>query len=208
MAFSCNGSVTKWIYGAIDHGTPNQPVLQIWRQLGPNNYIEIGSSLVNNDTMIGTILYEFIPQISLEFQEGDIFGVYAGHFNNDGLVLYEQRESGPINLRISTSVTSPPSTITEMLITVNNDFPLVSVEISMHFIIFNSTENSSADISTHSFVTTFTSGVMEKNQIAVITSISVSHSLFSTHSLYLTFSFRVLCPLLNLLFLLTLHLSL
>ena len=135
MAFSCNGSVTKWIYGAIDHGTPNQPVLQIWRRLGPNNYTEIGSSLVNNDTMIGTNLYEFIPQIPLEFQEGDIFGVYAGHFNNnstgnDGLVLNEQRESGPINLRISTSVTSPPSTITEKLITVNNDFPLVTVEIS------------------------------------------------------------------------------
>ena len=130
MVFSCNGSVTKWIFGAMDHGTPNQPVLQIWRQLGPSDYTKIGSSLVNNDTMIGTNLYEFIPQTPLQFQEGDIFGVYAGHFNNDGLVLYEQRESGPINLRISTSVASPPSTITQTLRTVNNDFPLVTLEIS------------------------------------------------------------------------------
>ena len=137
MAFSCNGSVTKWIYGAIDHGTPNQPVLQIWRQLGSNNYTEIGSSLVNNDTMIGTNLYEFIPETPLEFQEGDIFGVYAGHPDGNavGLVLYEQRETGPINLRIHSSLNSPPSTITQTLITVNNDFPLVTVEICMHFII-------------------------------------------------------------------------
>ena len=130
MVFSCNGSVTKWIFGAMDHGTPNQPVLQIWRQLGSSDYTKIGSSLVNNDTMIGTNLYEFVPQNPLQFQEGDIFGVYAGHFNKDGLVLYEQRESGPINLRINTSVASPPSTITQTLRTVNNDFPLVTLEIS------------------------------------------------------------------------------
>ena len=138
MVFSCNGSVTKWIFGAMDHGTPNQPVLQIWRKLGHNNYTEIGSSLVNNDTMIGTNLYEFIPQTPLEFQEGDILGVYAGHFHNssigyDGLVLYEQRESGPINLRIRSSLNSPPTTITQTLITVNNDFPLVTLEISKSF---------------------------------------------------------------------------
>ena len=138
MVFSCNGSVTKWIFGAMDHGTPNQPVFQIWRQLGPSDYTKIGSSLVNNDTMIGTNLYEFVPQTPLQFQEGDIFGVYAGHFHNsstgyDGLVLYEQRESGPINLRINTSVASPPSTITQMLRTVNNDFPLVTLEISKPF---------------------------------------------------------------------------
>ena len=206
MVFSCNGSVTKWIFGAVNYEIPNESQLQIWRQLGPNNYTKIGSSSVNASTMIGTNLYEFIPETPLEFQEGDIFGVYAGHpyGNAVGLVLYEQRETGPINLRISSTLNSPPSTITQTLITVNNDFPLVTVEISMHFILFKSNDNSYTDTPTHSFVTTFTS-VMEKSQVAAITSISVSHSLFSTHSLCLTFSFRVLCPLL---FLLTLHLSL
>ena len=132
MVFSCNGSVTKWIFGAVDNGNLNQPELQIWRQLGPNNYNKIGFSSVNAGTMNGTNLYEFTPQIPLEFQEGDIFGVYAGHpdGNNVGLVLFEQKESGPINLRIRSSLNSPPSTITQMLITVNNDFPLVTLEIS------------------------------------------------------------------------------
>ena len=137
MVFSCNGSVTKWIFGAVNYGIPNESQLQIWRQLGPNNYNKTGSSSVNADTMIGTNLYEFIPETPLEFQEGDIFGVYAGHpdGNDAGLVLYEQRETGPINLRINPSLNSPPSTITQTLITVNNDFPLVTVEICMHFII-------------------------------------------------------------------------
>ena len=137
MVFSCNGSVTKWIFGAVNYGIPNESQLQIWRQLGPNNYTKIGSSSVNASTLIGTNLHELIPETLLEFQEGDIFGVYAGHPSNydTGLVLLEQRESGPINLRIISSLNSPPSTITQTLTTVNNDFPLVTVEICMYFII-------------------------------------------------------------------------
>ena len=122
----------------MNYAIPNESQLQIWRQLGSNNYIKIGSSSVNAGTMIGTNLYEFIPQTPLEFQEGDIFGVYAGHpqGNNAGLVLFEQKESGPINLRISPTLNSPPSTITQTLITVNNDFPLVTLEISKPFLNF------------------------------------------------------------------------
>ena len=130
IVFSCNGSVTKWIFGADNNGNLNRPELQIWRQLGPNNYDKIGFSSVNAGTMNGTNLYEFIPQTPLQFQEGDIFGVYSDRTDGNRLVLYEQRENGPINLRISTKMASPPSTITQMLRTVNNDFPLVTVEIS------------------------------------------------------------------------------
>ena len=134
IMFLCSGSIKKWIFGAVrNNGNFRQSELQIWRQLGHNNFTKIGSSSVNADTMpINDNLYEFVLQTPLEFQEGDIFGVYAGHNNdnNKGLVLFEQRESGPINLRISPSLNSPPSTISESLITVNNDFPLVTVEIS------------------------------------------------------------------------------
>ena len=129
IVFSCNGSVTKWIFGADNNGNLNQPELQIWRKLGPNNYNKTGSSSVNASTMIGTNLYEFIPQTPLQFQEGDIFGVYSyyGSLSNS-LVLYEQKWNGPINLRISSN--SPPSTISQMPTTVANDFPLVTVQIS------------------------------------------------------------------------------
>ena len=90
--------------------------------------------------MIGTNLYEFIPQTPLQFQEGDIFGVYSDRTDGERLVLYEQRESGPTNLRISSRLDSPPSTIdlSHSLRTVNNDFPLVTVEISMYIILLYS----------------------------------------------------------------------
>ena len=130
IVFSCNGSVTKWIFGANNKGnTTIQSELQIWRELGPNDYTKIGSSLVNANTMNGTNLYEVIPQTPLQFQEGDIFGVYNDRTDGKRLVLYEQRFNGPINLRISDSLDSPPSTISEILLKTINDFPLVTVEI-------------------------------------------------------------------------------
>ena len=130
MIFSCNGSVTKWIFGADDHGDQYHPELQIWRQLSPNSYTKIGSSSVNAGTMIGTNLYEFIPQTPLEFKEGDIFGAFIPlNVANRGLVLYEQKGSGPINIR--TYLTSSPSTLhSSSLSFANNDFPLVTLEIS------------------------------------------------------------------------------
>ena len=126
VVFSCNGTVTKWIYGGIRRQQDSLTELQIWRQLGPNNYIKIGSSSVNAGTMIGTNLYEFIPQTPLEFQEGDIFGLH------DLFFLYEQMLSGPLNLRIRSD--DSLSTITQDLDTDGNDFPLVTVEVSSKYL--------------------------------------------------------------------------
>ena len=132
ILFSCNGSLTKWIYGGIDHGNnpPNNrlPELQIWRQLGPNDYNKIGSSLVNASTMIGTNLYESIPQTPLQFQEGDIFGFYSPERSESQLSIYEQDGNGPVNLRYSSNV--PLSTINQTLSTFVNNFLLVSAEVS------------------------------------------------------------------------------
>ena len=128
IVFSCNGTVTKWIFGGNGNEDQDKPELQIWRQQGPINYNKIGSSLVNANTMIGTNLYEFVPQIPLQFIEGDIFGV---HIPEDQVYLYEQKESGPINLRDDSNADNPLSTITGALRTEGaNDFPLVTVKIS------------------------------------------------------------------------------
>ena len=130
MIFSCNGSVTKWIFGAVDRGDEVHPELQIWHQLSPNSYTKIGSSSVNAGTMIDTNLYEFIPQAPLDFKEGDIFGAFIPLcVTKEGLVLNEQKGSGPINIR--TDLTSPPSTLHSINFSFAiNDFPLVTVEIS------------------------------------------------------------------------------
>ena len=94
--------------------------------MDPNNYTKIGSSLFIANTMIGTNLYEFIPQTPLQFQEGDIFGIFQ-----DGRFLYDQKYNGPGNLRINRTLNFSPQTIDkEELQNVRNDFPLVTVEIS------------------------------------------------------------------------------
>ena len=135
MKFKCNGTITKWIYGGVQQRSGTMlPELQIWHQQGTDNYNKIGSSLVTADTSIGTNLYEFIPQIPLQFKEGDIFGVHIprnvqGNKNLHSLSLYEQKESGPLNLRDNGNPSSPSSTITG-LTTDGNNFPLVTVEIS------------------------------------------------------------------------------
>ena len=131
MIFSCNGFVTKWTFGAVDRGDQYNPELQIWRQLSPNSYTKIGSSSVNAGTMIGTNLYEFIPQTPLEFKEGDIFGAFIPlGVTNRGLVLNEQRGSGPINIQIYRFTSSPSKLHSNNFSYANNDFPLVTVEIS------------------------------------------------------------------------------
>ena len=103
--------------------------LQIWRQT-TGGYTRTGSSSVNAGTMIGTNLYEFIPQTPLQFQEGDIFGIYI----SSGNFLYQQQESGPLErYRSGNSL----SMIAESALssTANNNFPLVAVEISKIIII-------------------------------------------------------------------------
>uniref|UniRef100_A0A1X7SIH5 Uncharacterized protein n=1 Tax=Amphimedon queenslandica TaxID=400682 RepID=A0A1X7SIH5_AMPQE len=125
--FKCNGSVFKWIFGGkrINQEPLEHIELQIWRKIG-NTYTKIGSSLVNANTMIDTNLYEFIPQTPLQFQEGDIFGIYQGD-----KFLYDQKYSGPKNSRINDTLNSSPQMINIGELEHNgNDFPLVTVEIS------------------------------------------------------------------------------
>ena len=135
MKFSCNGSVIKWIYGAVDQNrvTGDLPELQIWRQTGPDSYNKQGSSLATVNSTDNSNVHVFYPVAPLEFQEGDIFGVHIPQDEDNKLLLYEQRESGPLNLRINSNVDSPaPSTINSALRTEGaNDFPLVTIIISI-----------------------------------------------------------------------------
>ena len=127
--FTCNGTITKWIYGARNKSGDMLPELQIWRPLG-SDYIKVGSSLVTANTLIGTNLYEFIPQMPLEFQEGDMFGIHTPLRSNNSLILYEQHGNGPLNLRIS-GIDTPLSIITATLLrTENNDLLFATAVIS------------------------------------------------------------------------------
>ena len=103
--------------------------LQIWHQT-TGGYTRTGSSSVNAGTVIGINLYEFIPQTPLQFQEGDIFGIYI----SSGNFLYWQQQSGPLERRVSGNSLSM---ITESILSSirYNNFPLVAVEISKIIIV-------------------------------------------------------------------------
>ena len=139
IRFSCNGSVTKWIYGALDRGSQRDdlPELQIWRQTGPNSYNKQGSSLVTSNSTSDSNIHEFYPASPLEFQEGDMLGTYVPSNRDARLTLYNQDGNGPLNLRVMGMVDPPaPSTISEPLQTDgSNDYPLVTLEISKYRIL-------------------------------------------------------------------------
>ncbi|XP_019855137.1 PREDICTED: uncharacterized protein LOC109584016 isoform X2 [Amphimedon queenslandica] len=127
MIFSCNGTINKWIFGAIRRSGFRPLEFQIWHQIGPRSYIKTRFSSVTTGTKIGTNLYEYIPRNPLVFHENEMFGVYVPQFYLSVSVLYEQHLSGPVNLRVQTN--QPLSTRNTAFSTVlYNDFPLVTVE--------------------------------------------------------------------------------
>uniref|UniRef100_A0A1X7VMS1 Uncharacterized protein n=1 Tax=Amphimedon queenslandica TaxID=400682 RepID=A0A1X7VMS1_AMPQE len=137
IKFSCSGSVTKWIFGATYDLSqdPNWlvntklPELQIWKKLSRSMYVKKGSSLLKPNAIrsIGNNLYEHIPQNPLEFNKGDLFGIQIPEKSQ--IELYEQKTSGPANLMIQAKYA--PSTIENKIFHMyENDFPLVTVEIS------------------------------------------------------------------------------
>ena len=135
MLFSCNGSITKWIFGAEDQKN-NQNALaefQIWRKQSSNNYNKVSSSSMtfNNITMIGTNLYEYILQTPLQFREGDVFGAYIPAMSLSPLVFYEQIQSGPINTFVNAD-NGLSMIAAESLKFITNNFPLVGAEISKY----------------------------------------------------------------------------
>ena len=133
ITFTCNGSITKWIVGAGTGGGSSPPSeLQIWRRSG-SDYTKVGSTQLTAQSSIGdSNVYEYIPSPPLEFQEGDILGVYQR--DNSSIVPYYQESTGPINLRINGSVKTVPDNVnlTSLLQASEHDYPLVTVEIGTY----------------------------------------------------------------------------
>ena len=133
MKFSCNGSVTKWIYGAVDRSvTGKLPEIQIWHQTDTDTYTKQTFSRVSaNETEPGTNIHEYYPETPLEFQEGDILGYFQPRNDDSQIILYAQRESGPTNLHVDGNVDIAPIAVTISELREEwNDYPLISLELS------------------------------------------------------------------------------
>ena len=101
------------------------PELQIWRNTGGSNYTRIGVSRLPASPLFSNTT-EYIPNAPLEFQEGDILGVYQPRNDDSTFVIYNQEFDGPANYREGNS---PLSTVTlgspDFF-----DYPLVTAEVS------------------------------------------------------------------------------
>ena len=134
IRFTCNGFLTKWIVGAgTGSGSSPSSEMQIWRRSGADSYTKVASSHLTELQFINNSnVYEYVPSSPLEFQEGDILGVYQNE--NSSVVPYYQELTGPQNLRHPDHLMSAPSTLVNPTTASAYDYPLVTVEIGNVFV--------------------------------------------------------------------------
>ena len=137
ISFTCNGSVTKWIVGALWDNTGNdrtRPELQIWRMAStqPNTYFKVGGTLLSVNEEMDEV-YEVSPTDPLELQSGDILGLYQPQASQTRLIVYFDTNSGPNNYYIRNQKTPLDSfTITGSGISTQNASPLIAVGEYIH----------------------------------------------------------------------------
>ena len=136
MYFSCTGLLTKWIIGSEVKSSGNSyPELQLWRTSDGTTYLKNSSSLVNTDpgSPLYTGVYEYILDPPMEFQEGDVFGLYKPMESQSYLNVFLQENSGPFAYGQESDASTPLTEITvnSIMPLEQNDYPMVSVEISV-----------------------------------------------------------------------------
>lgn len=137
--FTCNGSINKWIVAAKwDNKRDPFPQLQIWRRSpGTDMYTLVNGTPTVATTVNTSEIYEFVPSSRLQFQQGDILGV----FNPDKprLGIYYVDKIGPANYhtRTGSSPSNSPFTINSNTDS-QNDLPLIAVETSKLLLAFTS----------------------------------------------------------------------
>ena len=133
MDFRCNGTITKWIYAGTMGSGNEKPELQIWRRIRDDMYVKQSFSQVLFNKTNSTNIHEIYPTNPIEFNEGDVFGLYQPDDADSELVLFAQGFSGPNNYRVNANVdqSSTELVLSELRLEGGNDFPLVSLEVSI-----------------------------------------------------------------------------
>ena len=147
ISFTCSGSITKWIIGAqrrLSIAAVLHPDLQVWRcsALVDKDYIDcdrVGNSTISGAVQVEghTNVYQYTPDPPLEFESGDVFGLYQPDSLTSQLeVFFEDTSPGGDTFRVE-GLSSPLTSISDMDDALdikndggNNDFPLITVETS------------------------------------------------------------------------------
>lgn len=100
MMFTCNGTVTKWIFGAEWSDNINSaqvPELQIWRKMGNNTYEKVHGTRIEILSPNDNRVYEYDSFKPIEFRIGDIFGVNVPPVSLSKLQLLSEETDSPTN---------------------------------------------------------------------------------------------------------------
>ena len=75
--FGCDGSITRWIFGARWQGDDDAYTeLQIWRKISDNQYMKVNGTSLIVGARNGSEVYEYELETPIAFQEGDILGYF------------------------------------------------------------------------------------------------------------------------------------
>lgn len=134
--FACAGSITRWTVLGTPQGQGQQfPWLQIWRHIEDDSYTLVHST--NSSTSIDEVeigrqlgVYEYTPDTPVDFQQGDILGVFQPAQSQNSLQVAYARDAGARSYYIMTETPamdtfrlSDPSVRTDV------DYPLIAVDI-------------------------------------------------------------------------------
>ena len=135
--FTCDGAITKWIVlGRWNDGGSHDwyPDLQIWRSTGASMFTKVGNTTLRVEGGSDIVTYyEYSPATPLDFQAGDVLGIFQPDNGKNRLRVYFQSGVGPRNFYETldnNDVVEPPSDMFTLGTVLQNDLPLVAVEIS------------------------------------------------------------------------------
>jgi len=131
--FTCDGAITKWIVLGRWNASGSQslyPDLQIWRSSGDNMFTKIGNTTLRVEGGSDTVTYyEYNLTTPLNFQAGDVLGIFQPDKGKNRLRMNFQSSVGPRNYyeTLDNDIVEPPSDMFTLGAVFQNDFPLEAV---------------------------------------------------------------------------------
>ena len=132
--FTFDGVITKWIIGAVRVDDPTLvpgPELQLWRNTGNDTFMKINGTLVTSETSNSSFIYEYSSFSPIQFQAGDVLGIFVPRWADLSLRLRSEIGYGPLNYFMSTerALMSPYDELQLSDLSSETYHPLVSLEI-------------------------------------------------------------------------------
>ena len=135
IKFTCAGTLTKWRFVAernTNQARNRYPELQIWRpQSSQHIYDKIHSVTVTPQSTSHTNVYTHTLGTPVQYQAGDVLGIYHPPANSCAYKIYSVEHGGPDNYRKERQEQSSVRFDVQATgVRVRKDYPLIGAETS------------------------------------------------------------------------------